>query len=140
MKLRIFAVTLVSLLLCGCAGTKTNAAGAANNDMQQRGERIVCAVINGDYQEFLRAANEPEIVGDAEKFAASRDNMIRQFGTPEKFRYLTNLQTPLLINQLWVIDFCRKDNDGKKICRQQLLQLLFGEKDDSRQLLGMRFI
>ncbi len=140
MMIRQILAAAALALICGCAGQRAVVSGAGENRYQQQGERIVAAVVKGDYQEFLQAANEPETVGDAEKFAASRENMIRQFGTPESFRHLTDLQTPLLINQLWIIDFCRKDTKGKKICQQQLLQLLFGEKDDTRQLLGMRFL
>lgn len=135
------AVSFMTLFIAGCAGhSGCVRQDSGTGDFRRQGELIVQAVVEGDFRKFQQAANEPETIGDAGKFAESRKNMIAQFGTPEKFHHLTDLKTPLLVNQLWVIDFTRKDRDGRKICQQQMLQLLFGEKDEQKQLLGMRFL
>ncbi|MCI5779061.1 MAG: hypothetical protein MR051_04500 [Lentisphaeria bacterium] len=105
-----------------------------------RGEGIVAAITAGNYEQFAQAAGEPQIAGDAEKFRRDREEIVRKYGKPVDFRFLTYLQTPLLINQIWVVDFVRRDREGRQIRQQQLFQLIFGEKDGQMRMLGMRFI
>ena len=136
------------LLFAGCA--RLAAAGCLRGDeppfiidtdiCRGRGEGIVAGIVAGNYSQFAAAAQEPEIAADAEKFRKDREEIIRRYGKPVDFRFLTFLQTPLLVNQIWVVDFVRRDREGREIRQQQLFQIIFGEKDQQMRMLGMRFI
>ena len=105
-----------------------------------QGEAIVMAIQTGDYRQFLQAAGESERSGDAEKFKASYDNLTGAYSKITGFRFLTYLQTPLVVNQVWVLDFVKFDRQGREVRRQLLLQLLFGDRDGVMRLIGMRVI
>ena len=113
---------------------------SVSDSARGQGESIVMAIQAGDYRQFLQAANEAERNGDAEQFKRSYEKLTGSFGKITGFRFLTNLQTPLVINQVWVLDFVKFDQQGREVRRQLLLQLLFGEQDGAMRLIGMRVI
>ena len=111
------------------------------NDVDRgQGEAILMAIQAGNYRQFLQAANEPERNGDAEQFKASYEKLTGAYGKITGFRFLTYLQTPLVVNQIWVMDFVKFDQHGREVKRQLLLQLLFGEQNGQMRLVGMRVI
>ena len=135
----IFPV-VVLLFAVGCLHGGEQPVIVASDTCRAEGNGIVAAIVAGNYPQFAEAANEPNIAGDAEKFRKDREEIVRRYGQPENFRFLTYLQTPMLVNQIWVIDFVRRDREGREIRQQQLFQLIFGEKDGRMRMLGMRFI
>ena len=140
MNRAVFFSVAVLLLASGCLHGGEQPVIAISDARQAEGNGIVSAIVAGNYQQFAEAANEPNVAGDAEKFRKDREEIIRRYGQPEDFRFLTFLQTPMLVNQIWVIDFVRRDREGREIRQQQLFQLIFGEKDGRMRMLGMRFI
>ena len=144
MKRRDRWIPLFFLLLglgAGCLRADELSSGIEVSDIcRGRGEGIVAAIVAGNYEQFAQAAGEPQISGDADKFRRDREEIIRKYGKPVDFRFLTYLQTPLLVNQIWVVDFVRNGREGRQIRQQQLFQLIFGEKDGQMRMLGMRFI
>ena len=140
MMRKLWSAIGVMLAVTGCLHGNESPAAAEPDPCRDRGEGIVAAIVTGDHGRFAAAAREPEVSGDAERFRKDRETIIRRYGQPTGFRFLTDLQTPLLVNQIWVVDFVRRDRDGQEIRQQQLFQLIFGEKDRHMRMLGMRFI
>ena len=138
-RVAFFSVAVL-LLVSGCLHGGDRPFIVVSDICQAEGNTIVSAIVTGNYPQFAEAANEPKVAGDAEKFRHDREEIIRRYGQPENFRFLTYLQTPMLVNQIWVIDFVRRDREGQEIRQQQLFQLIFGEKDGRMRMLGMRFI
>ena len=136
---------LIFLLIFFCYGC-VNIAGSkeppvmVEDAFQSEGEGIISAIIAGDYRKYAQIVREPAISGDEQKFISSRENMLKTYGKPLMFRFLTFLRTPMLVNQIWVIDFARKVSNGQEIIQQQLFQLIFSNDDGRARLVGMRFI
>ena len=126
-----------------CAGGKIFTLRAdevisVSDSCRAQGDTVTAAIVYGDYAKFAQAANENK--QDGKRFAENRAAMIRSFGNPVGYRFLTYLQTPLVVNQIWLIDFVKTTADGKEIRRQQLLQLIFGKRDQQMRLIAMRLI
>ena len=105
-----------------------------------QGEGVVTAIQNGNYDQFVQSANEKRSGDDQKKFIESCKNLTDKYGQITGFRFLTNLQTPLVVNQIWRLDFVKFDKNGKEVPRQMLLQLIFGNRDGAFRLLAMRVI
>ena len=106
------------------------------------GSEIVSAVVEGNYKSFAKAAENSAEMPEKEEleFRKSCARLIEVFGQPESFRYMGELKTPLLINQIYALRFKRKQSSGKWIEHDQLFQLIFEKNNDRYKLLGMRFI
>lgn len=139
MKNLLFALLAFSLFLAaGCRSVE--ASNSNDNEVQDRGGQIVQAVMSGDYKEFAAAAGERADEAMAEEFKSSRDNLIENFGQFFSFRHFGQLETPMFVNLFYAVKFVRTGSQGKKIQHEQLMQLIFGKKDNRWQLVGMRFI
>ena len=133
------ALLLLTLLTAGCHVVIEE--DVPSIPVQQQGSQIVRAIISENYKEFIAGANDTAIGGqDAENFVTSCKQLEETYGRAGSFRYLGELQTPLLINQLYAVKFHRKGADGKNIEHEQLLQLIFGMENNNCKLLGIRFL
>lgn len=138
MKKYIPFYAMLFLVVTGCASVVQEEEVVS---VEQQGTRIVQAIIAENYKEFIAGANDASAGGnDAESFLASCKQLENTYGTPGAFRYLGQLQTPLLVNQLYAIKFKRKGENNKIIEHEQLLQLIFGQDNGKYKLLGMRFM
>ena len=142
MKKVILLLMVAGLNFCvsGAADTDTPPVVAVYDVDRGQGEAILMSIQAGNYRQFLQAAKENERSGDAEQFNASYEKLTGAYGKITGFRFLTYLQTPLVVNQIWVLDFVKFDQYGREIKRQLLLQLLFGEQNGQMRLVGMRVI
>ena len=130
------------LLIAGCVSHSQNIP-EEENPAREHGRKIVAAVIAGDYERFMQDSGEksrnPE--QDAQDFKNSCKQLSEQFGTAESFRFLGELQTPLLTNQIYAVRFIKKSKGSRDaITHEQIFQLILGEENGSPKLLGMRFI
>ena len=132
------------ILLTGCATTSeviTVSAENGNPPAYQQGSQVVQAIIAANYQEFAAGASEnADDAMSADNFMASCKQLEELYGKAQSFRFLGELQTPLLVNQLYAISFKRVGTDGQTIEHEQLLQLIFGQENGKYKLLGMRFM
>ncbi|MBE6366225.1 MAG: hypothetical protein E7053_10880 [Lentisphaerae bacterium] len=135
---------LTILLISGCASTTetiTVSTGTTPPPVYQQGSQVVQAIIAANYQEFAAGANENGTDAmSADNFMASCKQLEELYGKAQSFRFLGELQTPLLVNQLYAISFKRLGANGETIEHEQLLQLIFGQEDGKYKLLGMRFM
>jgi hypothetical protein len=140
--IRVFTAALIAVMMtCGCICVQSQEPEIFNDDaFKSTGHGIVLAITMGNYPQFAQLVGEPEIARDAESFARSCEAMRKKYGKPIMFRFLTFLHTPMLVNQIWVIDFVRNGSDGKMIRQQQMFQLLFRDDNGKAKLVGMRFI
>ena len=138
------SVAAVLFLTVGCSSVKCPDAGskAIQSENISRGEEIVQAVVDTDFQKFSRAAQDLPEFPERERgeFQESCKRLQEKFGTPESFRYLGELETPLLHNQLYAVRFIRRGNDGGKVANEQLFQIIFAKDNNQLKLVGMRFI
>ena len=134
---------LAALFAAGCSTVTTSLGdNAQDNAVLQQGSMIVKAIIDENFRKFSEGANEVITENsDADSFLASCKQLQETYGKAGTFRYLGELQTPLLVNQLFAVRFSKKGADGKTVEHEQLLQLIFGrENNGSYKLLGMRFM
>ena len=101
---------------------------------------VVKGIVAADYGMFAAGANEKNNKKDEENFIRSCRELEENFGKMEAYRSMGELETPLLINQLYAVKFIRTSADGKKVAHEQLLQLIFSVDDKQSKLLGMRFL
>lgn len=137
-----YFLLLILLFVCGCNAVKDTSASpeTESSEVEQRGGVIVQAVIAGNYPEFAAAAGEKGGDVDSAHFAASRKELMDNYGEFSSFRSFGTLKTPLFANIFYAVKFLRKTSDGRKVEHEQLIQLIFGKKDNSWQLIAMRFI
>ena len=126
------------MCVSGCASVEN---AGDTSPVQQQGSQIVQAIIAENYKDFIKGANDSSVAGnDAESFIESCKQLENTYGKPGSFRYLGELQTPLLVNQLYAVKFKKTGANGKYVDHEQLLQLIFGNENGSYKLLGIRFI
>lgn len=137
-KSLFFAV--IAMTLWGCSAVKQPAGSVPA--AVSRSDAMVQAIIDSDYQKFADAAQElPELPEKEEnEFRNSCKQLTEKFGTPNSFRYLGELKTPLLINRLYAVGFVRRNSDGKAVEHEQLFQIVFAGENNKFKLLGMRFL
>jgi len=139
-KVFLFVISLLALLIfCGCRSTGGDGASPSVTTTGQ-GEMIVKGIISADYDMFASGANEKSNKTDEENFIRSCRELEENFGKMEAYRSMGELETPLLINQLYAVRFIRTSTDCKKVAHEQLLQLIFSVDDKQSKLLGMRFL
>ena len=139
---QIYLLTLLLLLAAGCRSLELQLPENGCDELEavEIGDRVVKAVISGSYQEFAAAAGEECGAKSAEEFTNSRKELIKNFGELCSYRTFGKLETPLFSNLFFAVKFKREGSDGKSIEHEQLMQVVVGKKDDSWQLIGMRFI
>ncbi|MBE6378957.1 MAG: hypothetical protein E7051_09120 [Lentisphaerae bacterium] len=140
LKKIFFAAVIAVLSGCCCTKNNTPATESDANETFEIGGRVVEAVISGNFSDFAAAAGENSSEKTAKEFSESRKELIRNYGELCSFRRFGTLQTPLFVNIFYAVKFKRTGSEGQSIEHEQLMQLLFGRKDDSWQLVGMRFI
>ena len=135
----LFLAILV-LMGAGCAENMPRAEALPQVLLQ--GTEIVSAVVKGDFKRFAKAADEAAELPEKEEaeFRKSCAGLTEKFGQLESFRYMGELKTPLLVNQIYALRFKRKQSNGSWIEHDQLFQLIFGKTEDQYKLLGMRFL
>lgn len=136
--LSLISLFFVLIFFCGCCTAPQ--VNEPDNEVNIRGGRIVQAVVDGDYDEFASAAGERADNSMKNDFDSSRKNLISNFGDFSSFRHFGELETPMFVNLFYAVRFVRTGSRGQKISHEQLMQLVFGKKDDQWQLVGMRFI
>ena len=140
-KYVIYAFPLFCLLCASCSTLPEDLPSEDREALcRKSGQEVTSAVISGDYQKYLDGSGEKGNAEDEKNFAESRKNLFRQFGTPKRAAFLTGLKAPLVINHLWIFDFEQKNRTGKIIPHQQIMQIVWGERDGKNVLLGMRFL
>lgn len=141
MKFWLFSVAAV-LLAAGCRTAPPVSNGGGNGTVEycQQADKIIRAIADKDYKNYVRCSGENMLSGDQEKFLSSCKDMESRLGKMGKYTFLTALQTPEVINLVYRIDFSRTSANGKKIEHQQLFQLVFGKVDGQSKLLGMRIM
>ncbi len=141
----------LALLLTGCKTISDTRGGyheppvtqvdAQLNQARKYGDNILKAFQTANFQ--LLKDNSP---GDlleklTEKdFQTSCRNFTEKFGQVKKFTYLTNLETPALGNQVWLVTFERTGAQGNKIEQQLLFRLVSMRVDDKVQVVSYGFI
>ena len=135
-----FVLTVV--LLAGCCSVQqvVPESESDSSGIFEIGCKVVESVISGNFSDFAAAAGETHGERTEKEFSDSRRELIRNYGELCSFRHFGELETPLFANLFFAVKFKRAGNNGKYIEHEQLMQLLFGKKDDSWQLIGMRFI
>ena len=139
-------IFLIPILLCsmvaGCKSMELQVPGNGVDELEavEIGSKVVQAVISGNYSDFAAAAGEENDEKSAALFQSSRKELVKNHGKLCSYRHFGKLDTPLFSNLFFAVKFQRQGSDGKSIEHELLMQLLFGRKDDSWQLVGMRFI
>lgn len=128
----------VAILICSCRSVETLSKQPEN--ATEQGGCIVSGIVTANYAMFAAGTKEKGNEADEENFVRSCRELEEHFGKMKSFRPIGELQTPLLINQLYAVKFSRMASDGKVVEHEQLLQLVFGRESDQIKLLGMRFL
>ena len=135
--------------LCLCPGCRTVSGGppppppapeAAAAD-RAMGDALLSAIKADDYESF--AAALPEKCRNpltAEEFAASRENLTGQFGEIDSWEFVTPLETPLVVNQIWKVGFKRPAADGETVRQELLFRMVTAERDGAKQIIGFGFM
>ncbi len=133
---------LLFFIAAGCKSIELQTPGNGVDELEvvEIGSLVVQAVISGNYSDFAIASGENSDEKSADLFRSSREELIKNHGKLCSYRHFGKLDTPLFSNLFFAVKFQRMGRDGKSIEHEQLMQLLFGRKDNSWQLVGMRFI
>ena len=136
-------LSIICAVLTGCTALPPAVSSSKPVDQVAAmviGEKIVGAIVNGNYREFARYTGETVDIKSQNDFEQSRWQIEKSMGNFNSWRYLGTLQTPLLVNQIYAVKFVRKGSYGQKVEHEQLLQLIIGYQDQQYKLVGMRFI
>lgn len=129
-------------LLSGCATVKkekTEATAQACN--AQVAEKLLLTFLKNESDTFIKM-----LPGDAAEtvtendFKKTREAMIKQFGKPVSYCFVTNLEHPLANISIWRIRFERKSSDGKKTITQEVLFKVLSTKNTPETLAGWSFL
>ena len=105
------------------------------------GEALLASIREDDYGIFAAALPEKcQNPLTPEEFAASRETLTGQFGEIESWEFLTPLETPLVVNQIWKTAFRRPASDGGTIRQELLFRMVTAERDGARQIIGFGFM
>lgn len=107
------------------------------------GEKMLAAIQKDDYDAFTAAYDSRDKQLSPEEFQGSCSNFKKQFGEIISFRYLTELKTPLVDNNLWIVTFERYGGEGKekkRITQELLFRLVTGEIDGMTRVIGLGFL
>ena len=146
------AAAMVVTACAGCASmcgdcTEVKSASCADSAVEsasvKTGNAILDAVTAGDYGKFISAYDSRDAKITPDEFKASCENFRNQFGVIKGFEYKFELETPLVMNNIWVVTFERETTASgeKKVITQQLLfRLVTGEVDGSLHVIAMGFL
>ena len=128
---------------CTAAGAKPgcNAEMNAGHHSRHMAETMLKAIKHKDYK--ILAEGMPagcDIPVTAEEFQASSDMLAGQFGDLAEYTYLTELDTPMVCNQLWKTTFHKKDSEGKAVSQDLIFRFVTAERDGCNQIIGFGFM
>ena len=109
-----------------------------SSPVRAQGGKIIRAVAEQDFSDYLHHAGERGSVADEAGFLRSCRDMVTRLGKITKFTFLAELDTPEFTNLIYVADFVKSGDSGKEVKHQQLIQLIFGEVDGKSKLMGIR--
>ena len=146
MKNIIFLLFL--LFLTGCCtippekGQNVNQREISNSDerLRQLGTDILTALQKSDYQLFAKSVNDNENKISEDEFQVSEKNVRNQFGKITGFEYLTDLETPLMHNLLWKVQFERTGENQKTVKQELLFRLILGTINGKPHVISMSFL
>lgn len=137
---------ILLLLLSGCAATVSpdwtvpDKSPSSGNTLP--GNALLESLRKNDYSKLsgtLLRYGGPLV--RKEEFLHSQKEFSKQFGSIVSYRYLTELETPLFRNCLWVVTLERKGENDRKIRQELLFRLVMAEKgkNGKPQIVGMGF-
>ena len=142
MKRGLFIGTVAAMsiiLVSGCRSVEqSQKAPEKRNQVREQGGKIIRAVAEQDFSNYLHHAGERGSVADEAGFLRSCRDMVTRLGKITKFTFLTELDTPEFTNLIYVADFVKSGERGKEVKHHQLIQLIFGEVDGRSKLMGIR--
>ena len=104
-------------------------------------EAMLKAIKKADYELFVNALPEGcEVPVTAEEFEASSAVLEGQFGDLVDYSFLTELDTPMVHNQLWKTTFHRKDSEGNPVSQELIFRFVTAERDGCNQIIGFGFM
>ena len=145
----LFAAAGAAMMLFpGCAALRSGngpekPAAAAEAAAVRPGVRLLESFIADDAKAFtgelppeMRRAFGPE------KFAASRNAMLRELGEPVSFRHLAVLEHPLLRIDLYAVRFKRKKKSepGVFVKQETLFRTVSGRLNGKETVLSFQFL
>lgn len=146
------AIVCVMSVLSGVSCTSMKSAMADNDSTMNSenvesisikiGNKMLDAIRTENYDAFSAAYDSRDTKFTPEEFKTSCEKYRNQFGEIKSFRYMTQLQTPLVQNNIWVVTFEREAGQGKEketITQQLLFRLVTGEIDGMTRVLGLGF-
>ena len=139
---------LFLLFLTGCCtippekGQNVNQREISNSDEQlkQLGTGILTALQQSDYQSFAKHVNNDENKISEDEFQVSEKNIRNQFGRITGFEYLTDLETPLMHNLIWKVQFEREGKNQKTVKQELLFRLILGTINGKPHVISMSFL
>ena len=139
---------LFLLFLTGCCtippekGQNVNQREISNSDEQlkQLGTGILKALQQSDYQSFAKHVNNDENKISEDEFQVSEKNIRNQFGRITGFEYLTDLETPLMHNLIWKVQFERTGENQKTVKQELLFRLILGTINGKPHVISMSFL
>ena len=139
---------LFLLFLTGCCtippekGQNVNQREISNSDEQlkQLGTGILTALQQSDYQSFAKHVNNDENKISEDEFQVSEKNIRNQFGRITGFEYLTDLETPLMHNLIWKVQFERTGENQKTVKQELLFRLILGTINGKPHVIIMSFL
>jgi hypothetical protein len=107
----------------------------------QMAENMLKAVKEKDYN--LLVSSLPEgctVPVTEEEFNASSEMLAGQFGELTDYTFLTELDTPLVCNQLWKTLFHRKNSEGEDVSQELIFRFVTAKRDGCDQIIGFGFM
>jgi hypothetical protein len=104
-------------------------------------ETMLKAIKHKDYD--MLAKGMPEgctIPVTAEEFQTSSEVLEGQFGELTDYEFITELETPLVCNQLWKAAFRKKDSEGNDVKQELIFRFVTAERDGCNQIIGFGFM
>ncbi len=136
----VFAV-LICVPACRVIPDEKKTIVRESRDQQQAltaGDAVLNAIRSGNYKAYAKYFGD---MVTEQEFQASQKSLHAQFGTLEKYEYLTALETPLVDNNIWRVTFRRKDSKGRIVLQQVLFRFVSGIGDDGKfRVIGMAFL
>lgn len=108
--------------------------------LQLIGRKILQSMQKSDYKEFAKYVNDTENKISEEEFRVSGKNIRQQFGKITGYEYLTDVETPLMHNLIWKVQFEREGKNQKIVKQELLFRLILGTINGKPHVISMSFL
>ena len=127
----------------GCASFAQNevAEKLIQSTPDARGEKLVAAFVSDNDKTFVELLPaELQKKFNSEQFESFRQQLAAELGNPVSYRYLGNVEHPLLQIEIWNIRFQRTDAQEKIVSLEAPFRVISGSIDGRKQIISFNFL